>query len=112
MQISRILVAAAIGAVLSTCLFFLIYRLQFSVLTTVFILSGTPTASFLIWAIPDSFIYGLLPEGGGPAAVLVFTFSAWLQFVLVFSALAFVFLRRRSNPAVKRDAPQAARPLP
>lgn len=110
MKLGRILVPAAIGVVLSTGLFFLIYAVQSSVLTTAFMLSGTPTASLLIWAVPDSFMYWLLPEGGGPATVLVFTFSAWLQFWLVFSALGFVFLRWRSNPAVKRDVPKAARP--
>lgn len=112
MHISRILVATIIGAVLSTGLFLLIYALQSNALTGAFMLSGTPTASFLIWALPDAFMYWLLPEGGGLATVLMFTFSAWLQFLLVFSVLAHLFLRRRSNPAVKRKAPQAARPLP
>ncbi len=111
MHIGRMLVATIIGAVLSTGLIALIYILQSSVITGVFMLSGAPTASFLIWAFPDAFMYWLLPEGGGPATVLVFTFSAWLQFMLVFSVLAYLFLRRRSSPAVKRDAPQAARPL-
>lgn len=108
MHIGRIFFATIIGAALSTGLFWLVYALQFRVLTGAFILFGTPTASFLFWALPDAFVYWLFPEGGGRAAVIIFTLSAWLQFMLIFSVLAHMILRRRSNPATKQAAPEAA----
>ena len=110
MHIRRILVATIIGAFLSACLLSLIYALQYSALTVIFIFSTTPTASLLFWVLPDAFVYWLVPEGGGPAAMLLITFSAWLQYMLVFAVLTYIFLRQRFNSALKRDVPQALAP--
>jgi hypothetical protein len=104
MNIGRIFVATMVGTVLSACLFLLIYTLQYRALTDTFLRSGTAMASLLFWALPDAFVYWLVPEGGGPAAVLIIAFSVWLQCMLFFSALAYVFLRRRSGPTSKWDA--------
>lgn len=92
MQARRIFISAAIGAFSGTLLFLSIHDLRNPGLNEIFILSGTPTASFLLWALPDSFVYGLFPEGGGPAAIFVFVFSAWLQSMLFFALLAHGFL--------------------
>jgi hypothetical protein len=71
-----------------------------STLIGLVVLSGAPLASILAHVIPDAFVYWATDgEGGGPAAVLLFLISAWLQFALLFFLLSVWFLRRRSSSA-------------
>lgn len=101
--------AASLGAISSTICLVVVFLLGFSWLTGIVVLSGTPTATFLFWALPSSFLYSVLPEGGGPATVLLFAFSAWLQFAILFSVMFYFLLKRRSNKALNSDARQQPR---
>lgn len=101
--------AASLGAISSTICLAVVFLLNFSWLTGLVVLSGTPTATLLFWVLPSSFLYSVLPEGGGPATVLLFSFSAWLQFAILFSIMSYFLLKRRSNKALNPDARQEPR---
>lgn len=101
--------AASLGAVSSTIFLVVVFMLGFSWLTGLIVLSGTPTATFLFWVLPSGLLYSVLPEGGGPATILLFAFSAWLQFAILFSVIFYFLLRQRSNKALNPDARQEPR---
>lgn len=98
--------AVTLGAAASTICLAVTFSLGISWLSGLVVLSGTPTATFLFWVLPSSLLYSILPEGGGPATVLLFAFSAWLQFAILFSVAIYFLLKRRSNKAFNPDARQ------
>ncbi len=50
---------------------------------TAYILSGTPLSYVLFAVVPNSFVYWLVPEGGGSAALGILLISAFIQSTVV-----------------------------
>ncbi len=98
----QIVSAVLFGSVLATMVLAIVFLSGASSLINVVILSGAPLAAILEHVIPDAFWYWAVNDGGGPAAILLFLISAWLQFALLFFLLSVWFLRWRSNIPIHR----------
>ena len=105
MLVRRLLVAAITGALLSAVLFLMAFALHGNAMLGVLIFSSIPTATVLGKLLPESFMYLLVPDGGAPAAVLLLIASAWLQLMVVLSAVTFVFLGRRMRSGYRKPPP-------
>ncbi len=101
MRTKTFLLSLGLGIGASSIVFALTLVSNISLLMGGLVLSGTPTASFLSWALPTEFWYWLVPDGGGNLALPLFAFSAWFQLVVLFSSLFYVLLRRRSKRALE-----------
>lgn len=65
-------------------------------LLSAYVISGIPLGSILSAVVPDSFVYWLVPDGGGPAAVGIFFVSAFIQSIIVLT-IAFYFLSKEKS---------------
>jgi len=107
----HIVLAVVIGLALSILVLGVSFSLSATGIPQLFdfvLYTSLPTAAALSAALPNSLVYWAVPDGGPVAGVLLFLGAAVLQQTVVFGALAFFFIRMRSNRAPHRDGREAA----
>lgn len=97
--LSRLITACLIGMVSSSVVFVAAYATKNGFAIGLLVSSGTPTASVVAWVLPESFWHWAVPEGGVPAAVLLFVISAWVQLSILSGVVAYLILSHRNIQA-------------
>jgi len=86
--------AVSIGLLAAVVFSALALLLPFSIVKKIFIGPGLVVGTLLGPLVPDSLTYSLVPEGGAPAAVLLFLLGAIL-FWTILAALLWIFLKAK-----------------
>jgi hypothetical protein len=110
-SLRRLITAGLSGLTLSCLVLVAAFATQSSLIIGTIVMSGAPVAEFVSWVLPESFWYWVLPEGGGPATVLLFVVSAWLQLSLLSAVAVYFFLRFRANSSTTEPVSHPAKAL-
>jgi hypothetical protein len=100
----RIYISAIIAAVLTTACLTSLAFFPNSLAPRVFIAIGIPLGTVLMYVIPDSVIYKMVPSGGAETTVFIFSVSAFITIFLILFFIVY-FVRPQSIDRVDSDGP-------
>lgn len=87
------LVSTAVGALGSALIVATAFLIVGGSMVGALIFFTAPSAYLIGTLVPTEFWYSVVPEGGGPAAILLFAAAAWFQLTAILGFVTYGLLR-------------------